>query len=112
MLLIVAACCIREDNGLAWLMANPVVRYIGTISYGMYLLHMLAINGTKKLVETHDGKFFVLSLALSIGLASASYWLYERQFLKLKYRFASRVPNEPVNPSLDPAELRIVPTPA
>jgi peptidoglycan/LPS O-acetylase OafA/YrhL len=99
MLLLVGACCIREDNGIAWLAANPVVRYVGTISYGMYLLHMLAINVTKKLNLPHDWRYFVISLALSILLASASYWLYERQFLKLKHRFASGVPSEPLKPS-------------
>jgi len=104
MLLLVGTCCIREDNGLAWLMANPIARYVGTISYGMYLLHMLALNGVKKLIPAHDWRFFAFSLTCSIALASASYWLYERQFLKLKHRFASRVPNEPVKPSLDPMD--------
>jgi hypothetical protein len=85
-------------------MANPIARYVGTISYGMYLLHMLALNGVKKLIPAHDWRFFALSLSCSIALASASYWLYERQFLKLKHRFASRVPNEPVKPSLDPMD--------
>jgi peptidoglycan/LPS O-acetylase OafA/YrhL len=90
MLLLIATCCIREDNGLSWLMANPIVRYVGTISYGMYLLHMLAINATKTLIPTHDWRFFAIALALSISLATASFYLYERQFLKLKRRFSTR----------------------
>jgi peptidoglycan/LPS O-acetylase OafA/YrhL len=101
MLLLVGACCIREDNGIAWLMANPVVRYVGTISYGMYLLHMLGINAAKKLELPHDWRYFAISLALSIGLASASYWLYERQFLKLKHRFSTRTEAEPAKPDQD-----------
>jgi peptidoglycan/LPS O-acetylase OafA/YrhL len=104
MLLVISMCCIREDNGLAWLMRNPVARYIGTISYGMYLLHMIAINATRKLLVAHDWRFFTVSMGLSIALASASFWLYERQFLKLKHRFSNDVPNEPVKPSLDPAQ--------
>lgn len=103
LLVVVAACCIREDNGMALVLANPVVRYIGTISYGMYLLHMLAMNGSKKVLSAHDWRFFGLTLLLSISLASASYWLYERRFLKLKHRFSTGVKNEPVKPSFEPS---------
>ncbi len=96
LLTVVATCCMREDNGVAKLLANPVVRYVGTISYGMYLLHMLAMNATKKIVHAHDWRFFAVAMVISIGLASASYWLYERQFLKLKGRFGNRVKSESV----------------
>src|SRR4051812_37865131 len=41
MVLLVGACCIRASNGLKWILSNPIVRYVGTISYGLYLLHML-----------------------------------------------------------------------
>lgn len=110
LLLVVATCCMREDNGMALLLANPIVRYLGTISYGMYLLHMLAMNGTKKVLSSHDGRFFGVTLLLAIGLASASYWLYERQFLKLKHRFSTGVKNEPVKPAFEPPVL--IPSPA
>ena len=87
MVILVGAVCIRADNGLSWILANPVARYIGTISYGLYLLHMIAMNGTKVLHKDHDWIFFAIALALSIGMASASYWMYEVPFLRLKNRF-------------------------
>ena len=87
MVILVGAVFIRADNGLSWILAHPVARYIGTISYGLYLLHMIAMNGTKVLHKDHDWIFFAIALALSIGMASASYWMYEVPFLRLKNRF-------------------------
>lgn len=93
MVLLVGACCIRKDHLLAWAFSNPVVRYVGTISYGLYLLHMLAMNGTKLLRKEHDWLFFAIALAMSIAMASASYWMFEVPFLRLKNRF--RRPEQP-----------------
>jgi peptidoglycan/LPS O-acetylase OafA/YrhL len=87
MVILVGAVCIRSDNGLSWILANPVARYIGTISYGLYLLHMIAMNGTKAVHKERDWIFFALALAISIAMASASYWMYEVPFLRLKNRF-------------------------
>ena len=48
---------------------------------------MIAMNGTKMLRKDHDWLFFAIALAASIAVASASYWMYEVPFLKLKNRF-------------------------
>ena len=101
--LLVGACCFREMHPLRWLLANPVVRYVGTTSYGIYLLHMLALNFAKKLTSTRGAGFLGVAILLSVALASMSFWLYERQFLKLKSRFTTRVPNEPSKPELQPS---------
>jgi len=92
MLLLVGACCIRNDNGLSWILSNPVARYIGTVSYGLYLLHMSAMNGTKFLRKEHDWLFFAIALAISTAMASASYWMFESPFLRLKNRFRKAEP--------------------
>ena len=92
MLLLVGACCIRNDNGLSWILSNPVARYIGTVSYGLYLLHMIAMNGTKFLRKEHDWLFFAIALAISTAMASASYWMFESPFLRLKNRFRKAEP--------------------
>jgi peptidoglycan/LPS O-acetylase OafA/YrhL len=93
MVLVVGACCIRNDNGLSLILGNAFVRYIGTISYGLYLLHMLAMNATKRIRSQHDWLFFAIALAISIAMATVSYWMYEQPFLKLKNRF--RRPESP-----------------
>ena len=117
MVLLVGAVCIRKSNGLSWVLANPVARYIGTISYGLYLLHMIAMNATKKLRSEHDWLFFAIALVASIAVASASYWMYEVPFLKLKNRFRksdplAATPAEPIyteNPATQASPLPIDP---
>ena len=87
MVVLIGAACIRNDNGLAWILGNPVLRYIGTISYGLYLLHMLAMNATKRVRSEHDWGFFFIALGISVAMATVSYWMFELPFLKLKHRF-------------------------
>jgi peptidoglycan/LPS O-acetylase OafA/YrhL len=84
----VGSCVIREDNGLAvWLQLRPLA-WIGTVSYGMYLLHMLSVNGVKAVAAwvgiTSPHLTFVLGALVAVGLASASYCSLEKFFLRRK----------------------------
>ncbi len=89
-LLLVAATVIREDNDLACVLRWQPLVWIGTVSYGMYMVHMLAINAVRNAETiTHAGSpvvFFVGSVAVSVALASASFLLYEKPLLVLKDR--------------------------
>ncbi|MDB6166303.1 MAG: acyltransferase 3 [Lacunisphaera sp.] len=85
---LVATCVVREDNDLAVVLRWRWVAWIGTVSYGMYLLHMIAVNAVRRAgamagIESpyYD---FVAGVAASLALASISYLTYERFFLKLK----------------------------
>jgi peptidoglycan/LPS O-acetylase OafA/YrhL len=95
----VGSCAVAPGSWLAPLLAHPVVRYIGTISYGMYLLHMIAMNAARRIV-TQDAAVFALALVFSVALASVSYRLFERRFLLLKARFSQRRPPAPAGASL------------
>jgi peptidoglycan/LPS O-acetylase OafA/YrhL len=101
--LAVGFCCL-----IAWsLRANSVcqrlfefrsLRFLGKYSYGIYVLHVFVLS---LLVEPLRASLFeltqsklisvavagVVSLALSIAAAYASYNLYEKRFLRLKHRF-------------------------
>ena len=92
MALVVGAVTIREDHPLAKLLALRPAREIGMVSYGMYLLHMLAHNAVKKVLFAlsahHPLLDFLLSSMLVFGLAWLSYRYYESRFLKLKARFS------------------------
>jgi peptidoglycan/LPS O-acetylase OafA/YrhL len=102
MVWLVGACCIRPHHLLSPWLGNPVVRYVGTISYGMYLLHMLALNVARRVVpapQCGPVATFLAALALTIVAAALAYRFYELPFLKLKQRFSrTRVSNGHDNP--------------
>lgn len=74
-----------------------IISRLGKYTYGLYCLHTIAVLVvmvllTKLGLNTQSWQLwfieFPLTLLLSIGLAYASYHLYEKHFLKLKERFA------------------------
>jgi peptidoglycan/LPS O-acetylase OafA/YrhL len=84
---LVAACCIREDNLAAPFLTTPLMWFVGEISYGMYLLHMLAIDAVRPLVGQHFGVVvFLGGAALTIVLAYASYRWFESPILRYRER--------------------------
>jgi peptidoglycan/LPS O-acetylase OafA/YrhL len=70
------------------------LRYLGKISYGLYVFHMLALYLVDKLIGGYArnwGKFVIywwVGLALTLLMAALSYRFYESPFLRLKERFA------------------------
>ena len=80
---------------------HPVFKYLGKISYGLYIYNPLAIvisiNICLSVFQTESILFntvlMILSIGLSIILSSASYHLFEEKFLKLKPRFSKILSN-------------------
>lgn len=79
---------------ISWFLANPVLVFIGKLSYGIYLVHML-VNTTvmltvldHKIVENNDVtrllKASFISLLISILIALLSYLVIEKPFLKIR----------------------------
>lgn len=74
-----------------------LISKLGTYTYGLYCLHLLAIYISTKVVlklgmdQRMLGTAFaqaIIALPLSIGISIASYHLFEKWFLQLKDRFA------------------------
>lgn len=91
LVILVAACVIRERHVLA-----PVLRWwpigrIGAVSYGIYLYHLLARHAVKSgmafLGIRSQALFFLLTAIAAWAIAELSYRLYESRFLALKSRW-------------------------
>jgi peptidoglycan/LPS O-acetylase OafA/YrhL len=69
-----------------WTWLNwPWVRYVGRISYPLYLYHLFALNQTELILNGYRLRYVdPATIALSVALASASYFLVEKRFLALK----------------------------
>jgi peptidoglycan/LPS O-acetylase OafA/YrhL len=78
-----------------WRLENPVLDYLGKISYGLYMYHPLAIVIVIRSAQHWGLESRIVSLGgavlLTTAMASASYELFERRFLKLKARFSAIV---------------------
>ncbi|CAN5486250.1 hypothetical protein BH10BAC2_BH10BAC2_11590 [soil metagenome] len=76
---------------------NKLLDTLGNISYGMYVYHVIVeltvlnlfknyFQGPKSIYATFI--YYAASMLLTIVIAYCSYHLLEKQFLKLKYKFA------------------------
>ena len=84
-------------NKLVNLEIKPLL-FLGRISYGLYMYHMLADYFLRYLFSKYVScshfpvatmvSYHVLLLTLTIGIATVSYFFVERKVLALKHRFA------------------------
>ena len=88
-------------QGINWAsgpLASRPLRFLGKISFGIYVFHVAAIDLVLGRVNDFGLPALIvgpLALALTVALAAASYAWYERPFLVLKQRF-ERVSSRPV----------------
>ncbi|MGZ5179071.1 MAG: acyltransferase family protein [Ramlibacter sp.] len=94
---LVVSLCVREDTSLHRILTWRPLALVGSISYGIYLMHMLAANGARKILGHADGlDVFVLSMAIVTAMAYLSFRYFESPLLRLKERF--RTAATPVAP--------------
>ncbi len=91
---------LKSNSLLSSLLQTPPLVYLGKISYGLYIFHLIALNSTPLLLS-HFGWadcpwsiHFLLALSFTITAASASYYAFEHPFLKMKTRYAI-IPSKP-----------------
>lgn len=89
---VVGSSVVREDHVGAGLLKWRPLAYMGVISYGMYLLHMIAKNGFTRLAglvswTPGDGALFVGTAALTVVLAGISHRYFEALFMRFKHRW-------------------------
>lgn len=70
----------------------PLLTYLGKISYGLYVYHMLGVFLSERLVRdvawSGHGVTVLLGFQLTVVLSVLSYHCFEAPFLRLKNRFA------------------------
>lgn len=91
-MLLVVSTCIQRQHVLSTLLAWRPLAYIGAISYGIYLFHMLAAHAAKMVLtklgmEAHWSVSFPAAVVASIIVAGISFRWIESRFLALKTRF-------------------------
>jgi peptidoglycan/LPS O-acetylase OafA/YrhL len=82
----------RGSSYTRWLRIAPM-RYLGKISYGVYLLHPLAMWTTIELVKKHvfhfrndDPRYFFVGIAMSLAFAALSWHFFEGPLMRVKNR--------------------------
>jgi peptidoglycan/LPS O-acetylase OafA/YrhL len=79
LLVVVAACAIRDR----WFIAlTTPLRYLGTISYGIYLWHWLVIIAILPQLEAHPQQALAWVLGLTCLLATLSWHFFEKPFME------------------------------
>lgn len=78
---------------LARVLEFEPIHYLGTISYGLYMLHPIAIVASIRVLGDagllRDTLLYPTAALVAIGLASLSYHLLEAPFLRWKSRLAT-----------------------
>jgi peptidoglycan/LPS O-acetylase OafA/YrhL len=105
MALAVGSLTIAPSTLISSLLTNRPIRFIGTISYGLYLYHSFGLNIAERLAawaKPYPAVYFSLILATDILIAALSYYLFERLFLNLKERLTRRKLQTVEEPALQP----------
>lgn len=63
------------------------MRYLGRISYSIYLYQQVTVEPVQKILRRAPAVALPATVLAVVAVASASYWVVERPFLRLKDRF-------------------------
>jgi peptidoglycan/LPS O-acetylase OafA/YrhL len=91
---VVIAVGVRGPLGGAWPIAltNPISRYLGRISYSLYLWHWPVIVATAALIPHAPGYRYPIAVLIMLGLSVAGYHLVESPGRRLGKRRTVRPP--------------------
>lgn len=90
---LVYAAATRQFGRQCFGLENPMLRYVGRISYGVYLLHPFAVSVASfawsrwPLLATIPGAWYLLEVGFTFGTAALSWHFLERPVNRLKTFF-------------------------
>jgi peptidoglycan/LPS O-acetylase OafA/YrhL len=80
-----------SQKWLQWILTNRFLVYTGTISYGIYLLQKIPLDVVKAFhLDKHAYLALSITTAVTFALATLSWNLLEKPFLKLKRFFEAK----------------------
>lgn len=87
--LIMLPCVLGASRGPQVLLANRPMRYLGRISYSMFLLHLMILEAVMSLLGNHlfsgsAAQVFLLTTALSVAASALAYRLVEHPVMRLR----------------------------
>lgn len=92
----------NKDNFIS--LEQKPIRYLGKISYGLYMYHpiaiVLALHFTRLLGTVSNYILYPLSLALTVAIAGFSYKYFESYFLNFKSSYTSVTSGDEVQTSV------------
>lgn len=89
--IVVVSLCVREGTVVHRVLAFGPLAFIGSISYGMSLMHMLAADMARKALGHQEGiDVFLLTLLVVVAMAYVSFRFFEAPLLRLKERFRGK----------------------
>jgi peptidoglycan/LPS O-acetylase OafA/YrhL len=91
--LIVVSLMLPGPSALRRILEFPALVWVGKISYGLYLWHLLVYQALLKLRWVDFAWSYALACVLSIAAAAVSYYGLEIHFLKRKRRPATPTPD-------------------
>jgi peptidoglycan/LPS O-acetylase OafA/YrhL len=91
LLLLVPAALGSPSSGLGAVLASPVARWLGRVSYGVFLWHLLVLRGVYEVTgwEQFGGRMWTVALLTAAGAVAAaavSWVLVERPLLRLAHQ--------------------------
>lgn len=101
---------VAANNRFQWLLENGPMSYLGKISYGIYMYHLMIIPVCiwflGKILNVHeDGRFTVMvylsSISTTIAVSAFSYSLIESRFIRMKHAFTKVKSGIPENHDSD-----------
>lgn len=91
--LLVFSCAVRRDHVLAPLLEHSAMRFVGRVSYGIYLWHVPVIGAVRAIapsVRANAVLVFALALPISIAVAAVSYSMLEQPCIQWGARLLKR----------------------
>jgi peptidoglycan/LPS O-acetylase OafA/YrhL len=86
---------------------NPILQYLGRISYGFYMFHVMCIVFTIHILDKYVGLdndittpqhllLYGISFLLTVAVSSFSYHIFEKAFIRLKDKYAQAHPKNEI----------------